>query len=125
MLKLIKPQKLIYDMEKFADGSIATVCGSVIIKGEKDITELSNAVNELYRINDALRIKITETDGVPYQTITEYKKQEINVLRFKDKAELNNYAENFAREPMDFYGSLCHTQIVVLDDACGSTIFRH
>ena len=112
-------------MEKFAGGSIATVCGSIIIKCEKDIETLSNAVNELYRLNDALRIRIIETDGVPYQTITEYKEQEINVLRFKDKAEFNIYAENFAREPMDFYGSLCHTQIVVLDDAYGLLVKLH
>lgn len=125
MLELTKPQKLIYDMEKFAGGSIATVCGSIVIKGKKDITKLSNAVNELYRLNDALRIIITETDGVPYQTIKEYNKQEINVLRFKNKTELNNYAENFAKEPMDFYGSLCHTQIVVLDDAYGLLVKLH
>jgi len=125
MLELTKPQKLIYDMEKFAGGSIATVCGSVVIKGEKDIEMLSNAVNEIYRLNDALRIKITEIDGVPYQNITEYKKQEINVLRFKDKAELNNYAENFAREPVNFYGSLCHMQIIVLDNAYGILVKLH
>ena len=48
-------------MEKFAGGGIATVCGSVIIKGRKEIAELLNAVNKLYRLNDALCIKITET----------------------------------------------------------------
>lgn len=125
MHNLTKPQKLIYDMEKYAGGSIANVCGSIVIKGKKDIKILTNAVNELYRLNDSLRIRITETDGVPYQNVTEYKEQEINVLRFKDKAELNNYAENYAREPMDFYGSLCHTQIVVLDDAYGLLVKLH
>lgn len=125
MLELTKPQKLIYDMEKFAGGSIATVCGSIVIKGEKDVAELSNATNELYRINDALRIKIIETDGVPYQTITEYKEQEINVLHFKDKAELNYYAEKYAKEPMDFYGSLCYAQIVILENYYGILIKMH
>ena len=48
-------------MGKFAGGSNATVCGSVIIKGRKEITKLLNAVNKLYRLNDALCIKITET----------------------------------------------------------------
>ena len=125
MYNLTKPQQLIYDMEKFAGGSIATVCGSIIIKGKKDIKILTKAVNELYRLNDALRIKIIETDGVPYQTITEYQEQEINVLRFKDKAELDELAEKIAREPMGFYGSLCHTQIVVLEDAYGLLVKLH
>ena len=58
---LTKPQQLIYDMEKFAGGSIATVCGSVIIKCRKEIAKLLNAVNKLYRLNDTLCIKITET----------------------------------------------------------------
>ncbi len=125
MYHLTKPQKLIYDMEKFAGGSIATVCGSIIIKGKKDIETLSDAVNELYRFNDALRIKIIEEDGIPYQIITEYKEQEINVLRFKDKVELNNYAEKYAKEPMDFYGSLCDANIIVLEDSYGILVKLH
>lgn len=125
MYNLTKPQKLIYDMEKYAGGSIANVCGSIVIKGEKDISVLTNAVNELYHLNDALRIKINEKDGIPYQTVSEYKEQKINVLRFENKAELDSYAEKYAKEPMDFYGSLCEINVVVLKNSYGILVKLH
>ncbi len=125
MYNLTKPQKLIYDMEKYAGGSIANVCGSIVIKGEKDISVLTNAVNELYRLNDALRIRITETDGVPLQVVTDYKEQKINVLHFEDKAELDSYAEKYAKVPMDFYGALCEINVVVLKNSYGILVKLH
>ena len=87
MYQLSKPQKLIYDMEQYAKGSIAVICGSFFIKGKKDISELKKAVNELYRLNDALRIQITETDGKPMQSIREFAEQDIDVLHFKSREE--------------------------------------
>ena len=125
MQRLTKPQKLIYDTEKFAGGSIAVVCGSILIKGQKDISALTNAVNEIFRLNDALRIRILEKDGVPYQTVSEYTEQKINVLRFKDKAELDLYAEKYAKEPIDFYGSLCDANIVVIENGYGLLVKLH
>lgn len=112
-------------MEKYAGGSIANVCGSIVIKGEKDISVLTNAVNELYRLNDALRIRITETDGVPLQVVTDYKEQKINVLHFEDKAELDSYAEKYAKVPMDFYGALCEINVVVLKNSYGILVKLH
>ncbi len=125
MYHLTKPQKLIYDMERFAGGSIANVCGSIVIKGEKDISVLTNAVNELYRLNDALRIRITEIDGVPYQIVSEYKEQKIKVLHFADKEELNSYAEKYAKEPMDFYSSLCEINVILLNGGYGLLVKLH
>lgn len=125
MFRWTKPQKLIYDMEKYAGGSIATICGSIIIRGKKDIGELIDAVNELYRLNDALRIRIIEIDERPFQKILEYSEQKIGVLRFENKAELDLYAAGYAKEPMDFYDSLCHIQIIVLDNAFGILVKLH
>jgi len=125
MFELTKPQKLIYDMEKYAGGSIANVCGSIVIKGEKDISLLTNAANEIYRINDVLRIRITELDGIPRQTVSEYKEQKINVLQFKDKAELDSYAEKYAKEPLGLYSSLCDINIILVGDGYGMLLKMH
>jgi len=125
MYNLTKPQKLIYDMEKFAGGSVSNVCGSILIKGSKDISVLTNAVNELYRLNDALRIRITETDGVPYQTVLKYKEQKINILRFDKKSDFNFYAEKYAKEPIDFYSSVCEINIVLLNNSYGLLVKLH
>ena len=37
-MQLTKPQKLIYDMEKFAGGTIAVICGSILVNGDEDLS---------------------------------------------------------------------------------------
>ncbi len=116
---LTKPQKLIYDMEKFTGSAIAIVCGSMLISTDKSVDEMKKAVNELFRLNDALRIRVSEENGQPYQYITEYQEQDIEVMSFNSKEELDEYASEYAKEPLDFYGSLCDMKIVVLPDKKG------
>lgn len=125
MYQLTKPQRLIYDMEKFAGGSIATICGSIMIEGKQNTETLINAVNELYRLNDALRIRIIEKEGTPFQAINGYTEQQTAVLHFAQRSEFYEYAENYAKESMDFYGSLCQIQIILLDDAYGILVKMH
>lgn len=106
-------------MEKFTGGAIAIVCGSMLIQTDKSFDEMKKSVNELYRLNDALRIRVVEENGQPYQYITEYQEQDIDVLSFDSKEELDAYASEYAKEPLDFYGSLCDIKIVVLPDKKG------
>lgn len=124
-MQLTKPQKLIYDMEKFVGGSISIICGSMLIQTDKSIDEMKKAVNELYRLNDALRIRVSEEDGQPYQYITEYKEQDIEVLTFNSKEELDSYASEYVKEPLDLYGSLCDMKIVVLPNKVGLLVKLH
>ncbi len=118
-MQLTNPQKLIYDMEKFAGGAISIVCGSMLINTDKSVDEMKKAVNGLFRLNDALRIRVSEENGQPYQYISEYMEQNIEVLSFNSKDELDEYASQYAKEPLDFYGSLCDVKIVVLPDKKG------
>ncbi|MGN0629912.1 MAG: condensation domain-containing protein, partial [Ruminococcus sp.] len=124
-MRLTKPQKLIFDMEKFAGGSISVICGIMLIDGKKDLSELKRAVNEIYRLNDALRIRISEVEGEIYQTVTDYKERDIKVLCFENKAELDSYAESYAKSPLDFYGSLSETKIIILPEQYGILIKLH
>ncbi len=124
-MNLTKPQKLIYDMEKFAGGTIAVIWGSMLVNGKKDLSEIKKTVNELYRLNTALRIRIVETDGEVSQTVSDYSKQDFNVLCFDNKAELDTYAEDYAKTPLDFYGNLCEINIVTLPEQYGLLIKLH
>lgn len=124
-MNLTKPQKLIYDMEKFAGGAIAVICGSMLVNGKKDLSEIKKAVNELYRLNTALRIRIVETDGEVSQTVCDYAEQDFNVLCFDNKAELDTYAEDYAKTPLDFYGDLCEINIVTLPKQYGLLVKLH
>ena len=119
MLHLTHPQKLIYDMEKFSGGAISVICGSMIYHCRKDIPEMKKAVNELFRLNDALRIRVSESDGTAFQYVEDFQEKEIEVLSFKDKAELDDYANTYAKEPIDIFGSLCEIKLIELDEGCG------
>ncbi len=71
-MQLTKPQKLIYDMEKFAGGTIAVICGSILVNGDEDLSLIKKNVNQLYQINTALRIEITEMGHEVSQTVCDY-----------------------------------------------------
>lgn len=112
-------------MEKFAGGAIAVICGSMLVNGKKNLSEIKKAVNDLYRLNTALRIRIVETDGEVSQTLCDYAEQDFNVLCFENKAELDAYAEDYAKKPLDFYGNLCEINIVTLPEQYGLLIKLH
>ena len=124
-MNLTKPQRLIYDMEKFSGGAISVICGSMLARGEKDLSEIKQAVNEIYRLNDALRIRISENEGEVVQTISEYTEQDIPVLCFENKAELDRYAESYAKVAVDLYGKLCEINIVILPGRYGLLVKMH
>ena len=124
-MNLTRPQRLIYDMEKFSGGAISVICGSMLARGEKDISEIKRAVNEIYRLNDALRIRIIECDGEVAQIIREYTEQDIPVLCFDNKAELDRYAESYAKAAVDLYDKLCEINIVTLPAQYGLLIKLH
>lgn len=124
-MNLAKPQKLIYDMEKFAGGVIAVICGSMLVNGKKDLSKIKKAVNELYRLNTALRIRIVENNGEISQTVSDYAEQDFNVIYFDNKAKLDAYAEDHAKTPLDFYGDLCEINIVTLPEQYGLLIKLH
>ena len=124
-MNLTKPQRLIYDMEKFSGGAISVICGSMLARGEKDISEIKRAVNEIYRLNDALRIRISESDGEVSQNVCEYAEQDIPVLCFENKAELDRHAESYAKVAVDLYGKLCEINIVILPEQYGLLVKMH
>ncbi len=124
-MKLTKPQKLVYDMEKFSGGSIATVCGSIVYNGQKEVEILQKAANDIVKLNDALRIRTSETETGTEQYETEFKYETFPVLTFETKEELTEYATKFANEPMDFYGSLCHISIIMSKDFYGILVKLH
>ena len=122
---LTRPQKLIYDMERFAGGSINVICGCMLLPGASSEAELVAGVNRVFQLNDALRIRISEEDGQSSQQVIPYTEKNIEVLHFTSKAELDFYAQKSAEEPFDFYGDLCNIQVVILPDQYGLLVKFH
>lgn len=121
MYILSKSQKLIYDMEQYAGGSIAIICGSMLLPGKRDLPELAAAVNELYRINPALRIHIKGNE----QVVQDYEEQSVEALQFGSKAELDDYANAYAQIPLDLHDRLSEIRAVFLPGQYGFLIKLH
>lgn len=124
-MKLSKPQRIIYNMEKFSGGAVAVVCGSVLYEGKADIIQLKKAVNELYRINEALRYKIVEKNGIVSQEVCEYQEREIQVLKFETEKELRSYGEEYAKKQMSIYDNLANISLICMKDAYGLMFKMH
>lgn len=119
MQNLTKPQQLIYETDKFAGGSIATICGSILFNGIEDVRKIKQCINELYRFNDALRIKITETTDGTKQSVSNYKAKDTEVLHFDNEDAFSSYAQELSEKSMDMYGDLCEIKIVILPNKYG------
>lgn len=122
---LSKPQKLIYETEQFAGGSVSVICGLILKNGRANAPTLQKAINELYRLNDALRISVTTIDGEPVQSVLDYQEHIIDILRFSNKAELDCYGESYARKAIDLFGNLCEFKVVLLPEQYGVLIKLH
>lgn len=118
-MKLTKPQNLIYAMEKFIGGSVSNICGCILIKTAKSISDTQKAVNALFCLNDALRIRIAFSDGVHSQYVADYHEKNFEVLKFDCSSDLDKYASEFAKKTIDLYGDLCEIKIVVLPETTG------
>lgn len=125
MYRLTKPQKSIYNMEKFTGGAVAVICSSMLRKGAIDADKLKSAVNTLYRINDALRIRITETADGTKQTVSDYAEQDFETLKFASEDEFLQFAANYAKQPIDLYGSLCDVKIIFTENKYGLLVKLH
>lgn len=125
MYPLTKPQQSIYYMEKFSESSVSVICGSMLMKTSKSVSEMTTAVQEIYRLNDALRIQITKHDGHILQYVTEYEPREIPVLYFDTKTQLDSYASAYAKIPFDLSVSLCDIRVIILPEKAGILVKTH
>ena len=106
-------------MEKFIGGAIGVICGSALMDADISVEEAQKAVNEIFHLNDALRMRIVDDNGKPQQYVADYAEADIEVLHFGSKAELDSYAAEYAKEPLDFYGALAMIKIVLIPGKIG------
>ena len=124
-MNLSKPQNLIWDMERFAGGSVAGICTSMLRKGQPDEDTLQTAVNQLFRHNDALRTELHINNADVTQHVTDHSDRCREVLHFSDTAELTAYAESYAKIAVPLSGPLCEIKILVLPDRYGLLVKIH
>ncbi|HEX2938017.1 MAG TPA: condensation domain-containing protein [Ruminiclostridium sp.] len=119
------PQKSVYDMELFGEGAIATITADVFFSGEFDREILAYSINKVIEYNDALRIQLDFTASKARQYFTEYSEQDIPCKVFVSKKQYMNWAESYAKIPLDTKKSLFEITIISFKGKFGVILKCH
>ena len=126
---LTDEQRYMYDEQLRGFGMSLTLSGSAVFKGSQSIEKLEHAANEVIRINEGVRVRVTADEhGEPVQFIAPFKERSFKVKEFGSREELSSFGrEAWAAVPLEFGPDkeLFDLQIVLLPDAYGALIRIH
>lgn len=95
-------QENIWSLQKFYEGtSIGNQCGAIFYENNGRLEFLQEALNEVIRKQTSMRLRFREVDGHIQQYVTEFKREEFEILRFSSSREYKEYAKQFAQTPME------------------------
>ena len=100
MYKLHHNQRMFYFFDKVGAGQGALLTGSVIIPRKIPVSELQAAANEVFRINDQMRVRFVEKEDGVYQEIKPYEKKEFEVMRFESREALHEWCDGYGTIPL-------------------------
>jgi len=126
---LTDEQRYMYDEQIRGFGMALTLSGSAVFKGSQSIEKLQYAANEVIRINEGIRVRVTtDENGEPVQFVAPFEERNFKVKEFGSIEELNKFGrEEWAAVPLDFGpdNELFDMQIVMLPDSYGALIRVH
>ena len=123
-MRLSKPQMLVYTMEKHTGEAVSVLCGSYLLGRDVDRYLLADALNEIVKCNLTLRTTILEKDEVE-QYYHEYTPIQYVTKTFSDIEEMDRFASEYAKTPIDIHNRLFEFIILSLPDDCGVLIKMH
>lgn len=126
---LTDEQRYMYDEQIRGFGMALTLSGSAVFKGSQSIEKLEKAANEVIRINEGIRVRVTtDEQGEPVQFVAPFEERSFKVKEFGSKEELDRFGnEEWAIMPLEFGpdNELFDMQIVMLPDSYGALIRVH
>lgn len=112
---LTKPQRLVYEMDKYMGGSIANIVGGILCSGI-EMERLEKAIKAIIKNNDALRMQLVEAGSDPIQYVADFSEEEIakkiTFKKFENKEEMNCFFNEWAKVPLKISESLCEFYMV-------------
>jgi amino acid adenylation domain-containing protein len=117
------PQMGIWHLEKiFPDTCIGNIAATLRIESSLDYGVLEQAANYFIKMNDAIRIRISEKDGEAKQYVSDYSYQKLDLMDFSDKdiGALYEWDERTTKTP--FYNTdsqLFHFVMIKINDTLG------
>ncbi len=104
---LTNPQNSIWLTEKFYSGtSINNISGYNYIDEPVNFNILSKAINEVVKLNDAMRIKVKEKNNSCIQYISEYVPFTIETIELTKEKEIRSTALQLAKIPFNIENNL-------------------
>ena len=126
---LTDEQRYMYDEQLKGFGMSLTLSGSAVFKGSQSIEKLEHVANEVIRINEGIRVRVTtDKQGEPVQFVAPFEERSFKVKEFASIEELDKYGmEEWTLVPIDFGpdNELFDMQIVMLPDSYGMIIRVH
>ena len=107
-MKLSFPQKNIWLVEKFNEGTnINSIVGTIEIKYGFDTKKCNEAINEVIKNNDALRLKFVEEFGNVFQILEDYEPYDAEFVDFSDSNDLDiaSKKREIALIPLDIFNN--------------------
>ena len=124
-LELTKGQLAIWQMEQFAGGSVANICGCILYDAgdTPDTARMISAAKKLYKINEALRIKIITENQRVFQIITD-DIPDVDFCSFDSKQSFEQFADTWAKEQITTH-TLCIMKVIDYPQARGLLVKLH
>lgn len=118
--KLTNAQENIYEVEKSlltCDNTCNILTVSIKFNSNLDYSKLEKTLNKLIELNDSFRIKLSKQNEIMQQYIEEYTYKKIDLIEFINMQELEDYIDNYKKQPMDIYKNLFEFHILKCDGA--------
>ena len=125
LLKLTKPQQLIYDIEKIIGGPVAVMCGIMTVDKVCPEADVVAAIKKIYETNDALNYQIDDSGEEPRMYYKSPEGREVKVIRVNSLSELDKIGNEAASTPFDLNGWLSDLTAVIYPDGYGMVIKVH
>ena len=98
--RLTTPQKNIWNLQKYyMDTAIANQCGAIIFDDKRNTGLLKKAIQTVIKKQTGLRLRFVEKEEA-MQYVSESGESDIPVKVFATEAELDQFADSFAKAPI-------------------------
>ena len=106
LYSLTNPQKSIYYTEEYSNHTnLNNISGNIIIKEKVNFPCLEKALNLYVKKNDAIRIRIVMSNGIPKQYIHNYEPFSIQLVELENKENLKELNKTLVEKTFDFIDS--------------------
>ena len=125
LYNLTNPQKSIWNMEKFFEGTtINNISASINVLDKLNEENLKNAVYNVVKKNDSFRIRLIIKNNIPVQYFSDFKKFEIETINIIDDSHLQKIKEDVINYKFNIIDSnLFCFKIAKFSDGRGSLVF--